>query len=69
MRSHWDDQGFGNVTNMQIRFMVKYGAEALGYPVMGIPVKCIDTHSLQSGVVSVLKLLGHLYVGIKKTGC
>ncbi len=39
----------GNVTDWQISFAVRYAAQALHYPGIGMPLDRMDTHSLQSG--------------------
>ena len=66
--SFWDEVGLGNVTDTQVRYAVKFAAQALGYPDRGIPVQRIDTHSLRSGGACALKLSGRDDVEIMKMG-
>ncbi|KAL7544964.1 hypothetical protein ACHAWF_008332 [Thalassiosira exigua] len=66
--AYWDDIGLGSVTDGDIRFVVKYTAQALRYPDLGKPVERIDTHSPRSGGVCALMLSGHSNVEVMKMG-
>ena len=60
--------GRGDVTGGMVRFSVKYAAAALDYPVRGIPIDRIDTHSLRSGGACALSLAGFKPHEIMKMG-
>ena len=66
--AYWDKAGYGNVSDDQVRFTVKFAAKALRYENRGIPIDRIDTHSLRSGGACALKLAGYDDVAIRKMG-
>ncbi len=58
-----------DITNEDVRRALKLAASALKYPTaQGIPVDCIDTHSLHSGGANALSLAGYLDTQIQKMG-
>ena len=58
-----------NVTGDNISKGLKMAATLLSYPsTQGIPIKCVDTHSLQSGGANVLTLSGYSDTQIQKMG-
>jgi hypothetical protein len=66
--SYWDAVGRGDVTDGQISFAMKFAAGALNYPLRGIPIQRIDTHSLRSGGACALSLAGYKDHEIMKMG-
>ncbi len=58
-----------DVTREDISKGLKMAAMLLHYPEMrGIPIECIDTHSLQSGGANALALSGYSDIQIQKMG-
>jgi hypothetical protein len=58
-----------NVTGEDISKGLKMAATLLHYPMMrGIPIDCIDTHSLRSGWANALALSGYSDMQIQKMG-
>lgn len=58
-----------DVTDGDIRRSLKHAAIALQYPeYKGIPIDCIDTHSLRSGGANALSLAGYSDREIQKMG-
>jgi len=64
----WDQMGRGDVTGGMVRFSVKYAAAVLDYPVRGILIDRIDTHSLHSGGACALSVAGFKPHEIMKMG-
>ena len=56
--AYWDSVGRGDVTDMDMRFHMKFSAEKLGYPSRNIPLDSIDTHLNQAGGACAMKLAG-----------
>ena len=58
-----------DVTNEDVSRALKSAAIVLDYPtIKGIPIDCIDTHSLQSGRANALSLAGYSDTQIQKMG-
>ncbi len=58
-----------DITNEDVSRALKVAATLLDYPrAQGIPVDCIDTHSLQSGGANALSLAGYSDTQIQKMG-
>jgi hypothetical protein len=64
-----DDKARRDITNEDVSRAHKVAATLLDYPTAwGIPVDCIDTHSLQSGGANALSLAGYSDTQIQKMG-
>jgi hypothetical protein len=64
-----DMEKHSNITNEDVSKALKVTATILDYPTAkGIPIDCIDTHSLQSGGINSISLVGYLDTQIQKMG-
>ena len=70
LSAYYDDTGKrSDVTNEDVSRALKSAATVLNYPTAkGIPIDCIDTHSLQSGGANALSLAGYSDTQIQKMG-
>ncbi len=58
-----------DITNENITAALKRAATVLDYPIAkGIPIECIDTHSLRSGGANAISLAGFSDTQIQKMG-
>ena len=60
--------GQGDVADNNICYTVEFAAKLLHDPVHGILLDRIDTHSLRSGGVCALALIGYKEMDIMKVG-
>jgi hypothetical protein len=70
LSAYYDDKGqCRDITNKDISIALKAAAATLDYPTAkGIPINCIDTHSLRSGGANALSLAGYSDTQIQKMG-
>jgi hypothetical protein len=70
LSAYYDNKGQRrDVTNEDVSVALKVAAATLDYPTAkGIPINCIDTHSLQSGGANALSLAGYSNKQIQKMG-
>ena len=66
--SYCDEVGYGDITDYNIRYAVKFAVDALEYPERGIPLQLVDTHSLWSGEACALTMTGFKDREIMKMG-
>ena len=61
LSAYYDDMGkWSDVTNEDVSRALKSAATVLDYPTpKGVPIVCINTHSLRSGGANVLSLAGY----------
>jgi hypothetical protein len=64
LSSYWSQNTRADVTAEHISRALKHAATELKYPTTkGIPIECINTHSLRSGGANALALAGYLDTG------
>jgi hypothetical protein len=70
LSAYYDERGQRrDITNEDVSVALKAAAATLDYPMAkGIPIDCIDTHSLRSGGANALSLAGYLDTQIQKMG-
>ncbi len=70
LSTYYDDKGQRrDFTNKDVSIALKAAAATLDYPTAkGIPINCINTHSLRSGGANALSLAGYSDTQIQKMG-